>query len=255
MKLIIYIVLFVLLIIYINRQSRFLEERFSNMLYDNIDAIRPYEVLDTRKLQSVMYDARDKLVPAYDIKDREYQEKYWEIKPDGFSDMFNYEDLGSNLIFKKVNWDKPDALLPIPPVEQEPTLTVPQSEQVAEAFAQAEFVSAKPEEELKKVDLPTGMKYNDLDYYLIGSASNEYYNQYYLLYQNFVQPKNDPVFLANDFTSFEDTLYRYLLVKLKDGKPIILHSTGPRRKIEINDVFYLSQSSFQLGPLVARKLQ
>ena len=79
----------------------------------------------------------------------------------------------------------------------------------------------------------------------IGITYNEYYDQYYLLYEFIDMTKNN-----NSLYN----LYEYLLVKLnKDEKYQIIHHITPREKININDTVYFSYGAFNLGPLVVKE--
>ena len=72
-------------------------------------------------------------------------------------------------------------------------------------------------------------------YYLLGKAINEYYNINYLIYESPVK---------------YNSVYNYLLVSIIDNKQIIKHTINLRDKININDTIYLSENTFQLGPLL-----
>ncbi len=72
-----------------------------------------------------------------------------------------------------------------------------------------------------------------------GLVANEFYKQYYVLYEK--QYKN---------FNMDNKLYRYILAKKNsEGNYIIVHEIPPRDKIEIGDSIYFSYGNFQLGPL------
>jgi hypothetical protein len=77
------------------------------------------------------------------------------------------------------------------------------------------------------------------NYKFKGLVANEYYKQYYVLYEK--EYKN---------FNMDDKLYRYILVKKNpEGNYVIVHEIPPRAKIEIGDSIYFSYGNFQLGPL------
>jgi hypothetical protein len=72
-----------------------------------------------------------------------------------------------------------------------------------------------------------------------GLVANEFYKQYYILYEK--EYKN---------FNMDDKLYRYILAKKNsDGNYVTIHEIPPRSKIEIGDSIYFSYGNFQLGPL------
>jgi hypothetical protein len=72
-----------------------------------------------------------------------------------------------------------------------------------------------------------------------GLVANEFYKQYYILYEK--QYKN---------FNMDDKLFRYILAKKNsDGDYVTIHEIPPRSKIEFGDSIYFSYGNFQLGPL------
>uniref|UniRef100_A0A6C0EI38 Uncharacterized protein n=1 Tax=viral metagenome TaxID=1070528 RepID=A0A6C0EI38_9ZZZZ len=138
---------------------------------------------------------------------------------------------------------------------------------------------------VKNIDkLNKSIIYENKKYYLIGSAINKYYNQYYLLYEyvlNESSYKNINT-IYNDLYSINydkeiDILeskdnnkyinnknYEYLLVHLHNNnkldksndllKYIVEYKISPRSKININEYVVLSQGIFQIGPLIISKI-
>ena len=92
-------------------------------------------------------------------------------------------------------------------------------------------------------NVPPTLDHDDLTYTLFGTANNVFYNQHYVLYENEI---NDE---TNNFN-----LYKYLLVNIKNTNIDIKLAVGPRQKISINDVVYLSSGQFQVGPLVINNI-
>jgi hypothetical protein len=136
-------------------------------------------------------------------------DNYWIIKQNGFSDIFNSHDDGS--------------------------FEVKNNTVINEGFANQ--------------PVSNDLVYQDKTYKLVGVASNQYYNQYYLLYENEIKAKDTP-FLRNNFKYIKYNIYHYALVKIENGKQVVIHAFGPRSKIEINDIVNLSVGNFQLGPLL-----
>lgn len=105
--------------------------------------------------------------------------------------------------------------------------------------------------------------YNDINVEDLKKGSNALSNN---LYKEFYM---NPALLKVDETKYlNDKLYSYLLVKISTKqqnnkskestqeqlpRAIIVHSVGPRSKINFNDLVYFSVASFQLGPLLVKK--
>ena len=118
------------------------------------------------------------------------------------------------------------------------------------------MIKPETESETKKIfktnKFPKEMNYNNNKYLFLGMAYNEYYNQYYLLYEYEVQSDISNILEKEQMKYLNYKIYNYILVKINKSKPEIIHAIGPRTKININDVVYLSYGTFQLGPLVIK---
>lgn len=236
MKKYIYIVLFAILLLYVNSHSKCLNEKFTNTKkINNIDAPSPYDIISD-KVKPILIEGNSELVPAYDINSSDiYSEKYWSIKSQGFSDIYNYEDDSKIHLFPK---SVPEAA----PVQQEA------------APVQQEAVPVQEEAQVKITEPPVTYKYENNDYNLIASASNDYYSQYYYLYE-FQTKQNIKLDYEENLQYIKNHLvYEYLLVKIRKNKLEVSHYIGPRNKININDIVYFSLGNFQLGPLKIKKL-
>lgn len=198
MKLVFYLILFVLLLLYVNRNT--IKEKFSDM----------YAVLDTTKITPVLKNTYKLLTQASNANDN----NYWEVNP-----------------VKDEVKEQPKDIIPVETkMNIQPELTV------------------------------EGAKYK-----LIGSATNEYFNQYYILYETKV---DDPIVAQSEAAKFNNyfgekdnikeldfQIYGYLLVKMTNNKPEVIHKVGPRIKIDLGDVVYLSYGTFELGPLNVKPIK
>lgn len=153
-----------------------------------------------------------------------YDDEYWVIKPTGFSDIYNYEDDGGAIINNMAAIDRTTNIT---------------------------FKKLSLEEQKTKDILSSTITSNNELYTLVGLAINEYYNQYYLLYESQPAPNNNIV-LGENLSYLNYHINSYLLAKMHNAKPEVLHNIGPRAKINIGDVVYLSAGTFQLGPLVIK---
>lgn len=238
MKIYIYVILFVILIVYVNSHSNYTKEKFADdKLINNLDAPNPYRVLKTNEVKPILIEGNSELVPGYDSNGTNiYSEKYWAIKTQGFSDIYNYEDKGGLDIFLKSN--------------------------NIESKLNVEFAPVKKEEKLEKIIDNTNKKivsnlfeYKTNKYNLIGSAVNEYYKQYYYLYEFLTKQNINDLDIDEEMKYLDNNrIYEYLLVKNHKNKQVVEHYVGPRNKININDVIYFSLGNFQLGPLVIKKI-
>ncbi len=239
MKLYIYILLLVLLIIYINRQSNYLEnfveDDFSKHHYDNPDS---YNILKTDKVQPIFLNTNSNEIPGFNPNDYSiYSNKYWLVKNKGFSDIYNYEDLGGAIIYDVANGLDTDNIN-----------TIVIKEKIE-----------KPKDNIynKITDetIPTNISYQNANYHLLGTATNVYYKQYFYIFENLVEQKLSEPLLKEELKYMKtNIIFQYLLVKMHNGKPKVIHWIGPRNKINLSDVVYLSLGSFQLGPLVINKI-
>jgi hypothetical protein len=75
-------------------------------------------------------------------------------------------------------------------------------------------------------------------YKYIGLVSNQYYKQFYIIYEK-------------EYNNYqrEDKLYEYLLVKKIEDNFKVVYNIPPRCKVEPGDNIYFSYGNFQLGPL------
>jgi hypothetical protein len=107
----------------------------------------------------------------------------------------------------------------------------------------------------KILDIPSEIKVSSKLFTLLGVAYNEYYNQYYLLYEHVLKTNNDNNYLEDNLNNLSNQVAEYVLAKIKDNKNIeIVHEISPRNKINYNEVVYLSYGNFQLGPLLVKSL-
>ena len=227
MKKYIYIVLFAMLLLYINSHSKCLNEKFTDTKINNITAQSPYNVLKTNKIKPILIEGNSELVPGYDTNSNDiYSEKYWVIKSKGFSDIYNYED-ESKIHFLKSN------------PEEQTTKKV-----VQETKIKQEKISGPPKT----------YQYDNNEYNLVATASNDYYSQHYYLYELLTTQNIKLDYEENLKYMKNNQIYEYLLVKIRKNKLEVSHYIGPRNKININDIVYFSLGNFQLGPLKIKKL-
>ena len=235
MKKYIYIVLFAILLLYINYHSKCLNENFTDTKkINNITAPSPYNVLKTNKIKPILIEGNSELVPGYDTNSNDiYSEKYWIIKSKGFSDIYNYEDESKLHLFLKSNLE-------------EQTNNKTKQEKLSGPLKT--FKQAKLSGPLKT------FKYENNEYNLVATASNDYYYQYYYLYE-FLTKQNVKLDYEENLEYIKNNqVYEYLLVKIRKNKLEVSHYIGPRNKININDIVYFSLGNFQLGPLKIKKL-
>lgn len=270
MKLYIYILLLVLLIIYINRQTDYLENVSPNDFDEsNYDETNTYNILtQPDKIKPVLSDSSSNLVPGFNLNDSSiYSTKYWTVKSKGFSDIYNYEDVGGEIVTDIAN--NMDSISSIDmPQPSNKTKNQPQSLDEAElkSLDEAELKTLD-EAELKTSDetvlkssdetkskLPNEINYQKNIYKLLGTASNPYYNHYFYIFENLVDQKIEGPLIEEELGYIKNNrIYQYILVKMHNAQPNIIHWIGPRNKINIGDQTYFSLGTFQLGPLVIKK--
>ena len=178
---------------------------------------------------------------GYDVNEANlYQEKYWEIKPE-FSDIYNYEDQGGLDITHAL--DKNPAVTVV--FESAPTKDI-------------KLESSKPY--LNKKNIPKKINDDGVVYNLLGYATNDHYDQRYVIYES--SEITDPTNLKNAIPTLNENMQwmktkimSYVLVTFDKDKINIIHRIAPRNKIEIGDVVYLSMGTFQLGPLNIKSLE
>lgn len=144
-----------------------------------------------------------------------------------------------------------------------------------------EYVKELPKKydylKFKNNNIPNTINDDNSTYNYYGVAYNEFYNQYYLLYEtefneNTNTKQSEKPYINNDlqFNTVNvdpdvvdsknseyllSKLYKYLLVKVnqKNNTTEIIHKVAPRSKININDIIYFSYGEFQIGPLVIKQ--
>ena len=97
---------------------------------------------------------------------------------------------------------------------------------------------------------PIEIKDSGLKYNLLGYVYNTAYRQYYLLYEAINKQINPNLVFREKLDNMDVQIFNYALVKIEKSQPVIKYIFGPRNKINIDDVVYLSQGPLQLGPLV-----
>jgi hypothetical protein len=119
-----------------------------------------------------------------------------------------------------------------------------------------ENVSSNETQQHKKrqvLNTPSELKKDNKIFHLLGVAFNEYYNQYYLVYENIIKTNADNNYVEDNLNNMRTQVAEYILAKIKDKDSIeIVHEIGPRNKINNNDVVYFAYGNFQLGPLMLR---
>jgi hypothetical protein len=231
MKPIVYIVLFVLLILYINMHSDGLE-KFADNNTPITDKNKPN--VDPVNNPIAGWDNDD-----FDI----YKNKYWLIKKQGFSDIYNYEDIGGEIIYNIANGINRRNLS---------NNLVQLNDARYNYVVPPNYPPTKPESENPPIEL----FFNNSTFKLLGIASNVYFNQYYYIFENdFANPQSSPPPIESDLTYIKNNkLYEYTLAKIENDELTVVHYIGPRAKINIDDVIYFSQATFQLGPLLISKI-
>lgn len=271
MKLIICVVILILLIVYYNNNSKCLNEKFTP--FDNFISL--FTPNDIKKAGPFFINGNMKGPEPNDPKMFNlYNDKYWVMKSNDFSDIFNNDNTNicsainvdpqfSNMIFGCDPSVKPDnipsnTVTPYDLSKFTPAPTTP-GPTTQPGFLPSDPIAAT----IVAQPLPTGMKTKfpleiadeTTSYVLLGYAINEYYNQYYLIYETEVidpstnkEAKNNPSFM-------KVKLYKYALVRMKKNVPHIIHKVGVREKIKMGDFVYLSYGVFQLGPFRISKIQ
>lgn len=250
MKLIIYLILFILLLHYLDNKEQFTSTK-TYKDFNDMNEVNQYEVLKSDKIKSILeYKDLNNIQPNDMDGIDMYKDKLWVIKNKGFSDIYNYESVVTKEVGAKVA-----------PVEAAPAAAT--ATPVA-AIAATVVTTAAPKMVL--LDKIKSLEVKDKKYKLIGTASNDYYNQYFLLYEREVPAVNvNKEFTPDDkFSNYfrekdnmdelNTKLYEYVLGKVKKDTPEVIHMIGPRNKINIKDVINLSLGTFQLGPLVIKPI-
>jgi hypothetical protein len=184
------------------------------------------------------------------------------MKPNDFSDIFNNDSTNicsainvdpqfSNMIFGCDPSVKPDNIPSNVYKEYDMTKFKPTPTPTTSATSTPTpkpTIATVPTKPKIKSKYPLEIFDDTTPYNLLGYATNEYYNQYYLIYESEVKDmiKNQPV--NNDSKFLKVKLYKYVLVRMDKNIPHIIHKVGARNKINLNDFVYLSYGVFQLGP-------
>jgi hypothetical protein len=257
MKLLIYVILFVVLLIYINNHSKKLtQEEFTDGLFNKgYEAVNPYDMVDNNLAKHYQYEDLDKSIVAFNENPpNSTQLNNWIIRNSDYSDIFNGQDMGGEQINATLNFAKPKNFLD--KAMQKISIDnkdKPDNEKTLAEVHSKQIVS-ETIPELKQVIgeslYPTEIRYDKLVYNLLGYVYNTHYRQYYLLYETKNSQIHPNLVLREKLDNLESQLFTYALVKIEKSVPVIKFIFGPRAKININDVVYLSQGSFQMGPLI-----
>ncbi len=277
MKLLIYIILFIVLLVYINNHSKKLtKEEFTNGLFDDFNryqAVNPYDLIDKNVFEPTPIGDSHDFVVAYNENPSNTSElNNWILANSDYSDIFNGSDLGGEQISKTMGLPRPRRFLDKamekisirktsgetnenvnPRSVSERTLNRPLNERpVAEVHKQNTLQEIIPEAKVfrEKSLYPLEIKNSGLKYQLLGYVYNTAYRQYYLIYEALNKQINSNIVLREKLDNMDTQTYSYALVKIEKSKPVIKYIFGPRTKININDVVYLSQGPLQIGPLI-----
>ena len=251
LQIIIFALISIILFVYFYKESR---ENFAGT--HQYDGVSQYDVLKLDKITPILTRPSNPTILPNDLTDNIYHDKFWVIKSNGFSDIYNYEDNGGNLINSNINnliidnTGNPNIKVFGKAVINS-EINTNSKDKISDS--KDEMPDNKDKISDNKDKIPKEVEQDKRKYKLFGLATNEYYNQYYLLYEYKI-PSNDTLSVVNDMDYLNYQVYSYLLVKLKGDRIEVEHIVGPRSKIEINDVVYLSLGVFQLGPLIVKKL-
>lgn len=100
--------------------------------------------------------------------------------------------------------------------------------------------------------IPQNIMYSDESYNFKGVAYNEYYSQYYLLYEYIVSGYSN--YVEDNLLDINYKVAKYILAKLDHNNLTIIHAIGPRNQVNYNEVIYFSFGNFQIGPLTIVKV-
>ena len=250
MKLLIYIILFIMLI-YLNNTSSscpLAKENFTdtnNIIYDGVN---PYDLINRNISNYFTTQKAGENIIAYNNSNLN-----WVLSNSDYSDIYNGYDNGGDEIFSTLNWPKPKTLLDKTMLNLKNKTT---STPINEIHKQSIITSELPEiqEVLTKKKYPTQIKKNNLEFNLLGFVYNTSYRQYYLLYETINRQINTNIVFKEKLDNLDAQVFTYLLVQMENVKPIIKFIFGPRSKININDTVYFSQGPLQLGPLTVAQL-
>lgn len=235
-----------------------------NKIPDN-KILTPYNNPNNGAVTSVLQATKplDATKNGYDSNEANlYEEKYWEIKPE-FSDIYNYEDQGGLDITHAL--DKNPAVTVV--FESAPTKleSIPTKVQDIKLENDANILPffdnlMEKKKELNNFIIPRKINDDGVVYNLLGYATNDHYDQRYVIYES--SEITDPTNLKNAIPTLNENMewmktkiMSYVLVTFNNDKINIIHRIAPRNKIEIGDVVYLSMGTFQLGPLNIKRLE
>jgi len=260
MKLLVYLLLFIVLI-YINNDSiKFYKEDFElpNALFTDkptYEVVNTYDAIDDNNIKPLPdLNKNDFIVPYNDMPQNNILSTNWNIQNSDYSDIFNGQDSGGNEISNILELPKPKVLIDKTMMKISNNLLEQQKEQIIDRTI-ATVISAETETNGQKDNrYPLEIKHNNLKYNLLGYVYNTSYKQYYLLYETQNKQINPNLVLREKLDNLDNQIFTYALVKMEKSNPIIKYVFGPRTKININDVVYLSQGTLQLGPLVVDSL-
>jgi hypothetical protein len=249
MKSLIYIILFVVLLIYINNHSKKLtKEDFT----DSYQATDPYDLVNINAPKPFsIEDLYDFVVPYNENPSNTTELNNWILKNSDYSDIFNGQDIGGDQINNILNLPKTKVFLDKAMTKID--VQKPSNERnLVDAHKQQKIGELIPEIKpiLENNLYPIEIKYENLKYNLLGYVYNTAYRQYYLLYETVNSQLNTNLVLREKLDNLDTQVFTYALVKIGKSKPIVKYIFGPRTKININDVVYLSQGPLQLGPLI-----
>jgi hypothetical protein len=297
MKHIIYIILFIIISIYIYKQSNV--EKFNANLYDvekfdaNLydikkvnadlydDTIKyqspnPYNIMTKQSYKQIFNNEDLDNIVAYNENSTDLNyDNTWIIKSSGYSDIFNDEDIGSNIINNILNYPKPKILLDKTMINIEQTLLETpletpiqkkeqkkEQEQEQEQKQEQKITSyqsnldnaLKVDPLLYKNKYPLEIIYKNQTYNLLGFTYNTFYEQYYLIYEFKIRQINHNLVFREVLDNFDIQVYKYALVKNENNNHIVKYVFGPRSKVNINDIVYFNKGIIQIGPLLVGKL-
>lgn len=300
MKHIIYIILFIILSIYIYKQSNV--EKFNANLYDvekfdaNLYDIKkvntdlydntikyqspnPYNIMTKQSYKQIFNNEDLDNIVAYNENPTDLNyDNTWIIKPSGYSDIFNDEDIGSNIINNILNYPKPKILLDKTMINIEQTLLetplqtqiqtplktpletpleIPLKPQIQKKESSNQFNldnASKVDPSLYKNKYPLEIIYKNQTYNLLGFTYNTFYEQYYLIYEFKIRQNNHNLVFREVLDNLNIQVYKYALVKNENNNHIVKYVFGPRSKVNINDIVYFNKGIIQIGPLLVGKL-
>ena len=157
----------------------------------------------------------------YDASNNIYGNTYWEVKPAGFSDIFNYSDKGGEEINK-----------------------------ITDIFVNKDITDYILGSKLEK-----SLDYKNNEYSLLGLAENKSYRQFYFIYESKVNSSRTNTLINEELAYNSYQIYEYILVKYDGNEPKVVHHVGPRNKISVDDTVYLSLGTFELGPLIIKNIK